>query len=386
MSETDSVVTSLDLSDEDFLNQPPPEDASVEQEASKDDIQESRHEDIIPEVSSEEDSEAQEQTDATTDDERVADTDGDTQQTDETSNDSDATESLDTSEVSSPDTKGDTPDTKEFDHKSAYEQITQPFKANGVDMQVKDPQDIVKLMQMGANYQKKMAQMKPNLMLIKMLEKNDLLDQGKLHNLIDLSKKNPDAIAKLLKDSGVDPLDIDTEGESKYRPTDYSVTDKEYELDAVLDEIKDTEHFSDTINVLTKEWDTASRNIISDNPNMIRVINDHKSNGVFDKVNTVLQQEKSLGNTKGISDIDAYRRIAEHLHQSGVLHYGDDKSGTSTESRSKDTVDKSQANAERNKQRKAVAPVKKAAPVKSSDGEGFLGLSDEEFMKKHAIR
>ena len=386
MSETDSVVTSLDLSDEDFLNQPPPEDASVEQEASKDDIPQSRHEDIIPEVSSEEDSEAQEQTDATTDDERVADTDGDTQQTDETSNDSDATESLDTSEVSSPDTKGDTPDTKEFDHKSAYEQITQPFKANGVDMQVKDPQDIVKLMQMGANYQKKMAQMKPNLMLIKMLEKNDLLDQGKLHNLIDLSKKNPDAIAKLLKDSGVDPLDIDTEGESKYRPTDYSVTDKEYELDAVLDEIKDTEHFSDTINVLTKEWDTASRNIISDNPNMIRVINDHKSNGVFDKVNTVLQQEKSLGNTKGISDIDAYRRIAEHLHQSGVLHYGDDKSGTSTESRSKDTVDKSQANAERNKQRKAVAPVKKAAPVKSSDGEGFLGLSDEEFMKKHAIR
>lgn len=386
MSETDSVVTSLDLSDEDFLNQPPPEDASVEQEASKDDIQESRYEDIIPEVSSEEDSEAQEQTDATTNDEGVADTDGDTQQTDETSNYSDATESLDTSEVSSPDTKGDTPDTKEFDHKSAYEQITQPFKANGVDMQVKDPQDIVKLMQMGANYQKKMAQMKPNLMLIKMLEKNDLLDQGKLHNLIDLSKKNPDAIAKLLKDSGVDPLDIDTEGESKYRPTDYSVTDKEYELDAVLDEIKDTEHFSDTINVLTKEWDTASRNIISDNPNMIRVINDHKGNGVFDKVNTVLQQEKSLGNTKGISDIDAYRRIAEHLHQTGVLHYGDDKSGTSTGSRSKDTVDKSQANAERNKQRKAVAPVKKAAPVKSSDGEGFLGLSDEEFMKKHAIR
>ena len=386
MSETDSVVTSLDLSDEDFLNQPPPEDASVEQEASKDDIQESRYEDIIPEVSTEEDSEAQEQTDATTNDEGVADTDGDTQQTDETSNYSDATESLDTSEVSSPDTKGDTPDTKEFDHKSAYEQITQPFKANGVDMQVKDPQDIVKLMQMGANYQKKMAQMKPNLMLIKMLEKNDLLDQGKLHNLIDLSKKNPDAIAKLLKDSGVDPLDIDTEGESKYRPTDYSVTDKEYELDAVLDEIKDTEHFSDTINVLTKEWDTASRNIISDNPNMIRVINDHKGNGVFDKVNTVLQQEKSLGNTKGISDIDAYRRIAEHLHQTGVLHYGDDKSGTSTGSRSKDTVDKSQANAERNKQRKAVAPVKKAAPVKSSDGEGFLGLSDEEFMKKHAIR
>ena len=44
------------------------------------------------------------------------------------------------------------------------------------------------------------------------------------------------------------------------------------------------------------------------------------------------------------------------------------------------------ANADRNKQRKAVAPVKQTTTKKASTDENFLGLSDEAFMKKYAIR
>ena len=180
-------------------------------------------------------------------------------------------------------------------------------------MQVKDPQDIVRLMQMGANYQKKMAQLKPNLKLIKMLEKNELLDEAKLHNLIDLSKKDPKAIAKLIEESDIDPLDIDKDVSTDYQPTNYSVTDKEYHLDQILDEIKDTETFSKTINVLTKEWDAKSKSTITDYPEIIGIINTHMGNGVYEKVNAVLQQEKSLGKLNGISDVEAYREIAEYM-------------------------------------------------------------------------
>ena len=130
-------------------------------------------------------------------------------------------------------------------------------------MQVKDPEDMIRLMQMGANYQKKMAQLKPNLKIIKMLEKNELLNEAKLHNLIDLSKKDPKAIAKLVKESDVDPLDIDKDVPTDYQPTNYTVTDKEYDLDAVLDEIKDTDTFNRTINVITKEWDNQSKTYYS---------------------------------------------------------------------------------------------------------------------------
>ena len=253
-------------------------------------------------------------------------------------------------------------------------------------MQVKDPEDIVRLMQMGANYQKKMAQLKPNLKLIKMLEKNELLDEVKLHNLIDLSKKDPKAIAKLIEESDIDPLDINKDVPTDYQPTDYTVTDKEYNLDAVLDEIKDSATFTKTINVVTKDWDMESKNTITNYPEIISVIDSHMNNGVFEKVNAKLQQDKALGKLVGVPDVDAYRNISEQLFKEGVLV--DKKPGASSEASnvsSKSEVNQ-QANADRNKKRKAVAPIKQATTQKSKTDDDFLGLSDEEFMKKYAGR
>ena len=389
--------TSLGLSDAEFLEKNPADllsednnpdtEESTDQEIKSSD-QTDDNNDVTSDTQVEEDSNAQEQTEDTTVDEEVSQPEGDTQTEPETSIDSNETESLDTSKKDSTDTKGDTPETKEFDYESAYKKVSEPFKANGVDMQIKDPEDIIRLMQMGANYQKKMAQLKPNLKLIKMLEKNELLNEAKLHNLIDLSKKNPKAIAKLIEESDIDPLDIDKDVPTDYQPTDYSVTDKEYNLDQILDEIKDTDTFNKTINVLTKDWDTASKTTISDNPEIIGIVNTHMSNGVFDQVNAVLQQEKTLGKLAGIPDVEAYRQIAENMHKNGLLklqsEQGNNPSTTPKVSSKSDT--NSQANADRNKQRKAVAPVKQTTTKKSSTDEDFLGLSDADFMKKYANR
>jgi hypothetical protein len=376
--------TSLGLSDAEFLEKDPAELLAEEEKSAEQEIESSDQTDEDKVATSEEEvSEAQEQTEDETVIEEVSQPEGDTQTEPENSTDSDTTESLDTSKKDSTDTKEDTPETTEFDYESAYKKVSEPFKANGVDMQVKDPEDMVRLMQMGANYQKKMAQLKPNLKLIKMLEKNELLNEVKLHNLIDLSKKDPKAIAKLIEESDIDPLDIDKDVPTDYQPTNYSVTDKEYHLDQILDEIKDTETFSKTINVLTKEWDSKSKSTITDYPEIIGIINTHMGNGVFDKVNAVLQQEKSLGKLNGISDVEAYKEIAEHLHKTGDLEdkNGNNK-GTSKVSSKTDEI----ANADRNKKRKAIAPVKQTTTQKASADENFLGLSDDEFMKKYAVR
>jgi hypothetical protein len=381
--------TSLGLSDAEFLEKDPAEllaeEATSDTEESAD--QEIKSSDQTDEdkvaTSKEEVSEAQEQTESETVTEEVSQPEGDTQTEPETSTDSDTTESLDTSKKDSTDTKEDTPETTEFDYESAYKKVSEPFKANGVDMQVKDPEDIVRLMQMGANYQKKMAQLKPNLKLIKMLEKNELLDEAKLHNLIDLSKKDPKAIAKLVQESDVDPLDIDKDVPTDYQPTNYTVTDKEYNLDAILDEIKDTDTFNRTINVMTKEWDTQSKSTISENPEIISIVNTHMGNGVFDKVNAMLQQEKALGKLAGIPDVEAYRQIAESMHKNGLLQdQNGNKPGTSEVSSKTDE----KANADRDKKRKAVAPVKQTTTKKASTDDNFLGLSDDDFMKKYAVR
>jgi len=382
--------TSLGLSDAAFLEKDPEEllaketTSAVEEQPAEQEIESSDQTDENKIATSEEEvSEAQEQTEVAPEEKEVSQPEGDTQKAHEPFADSGTTESLDTSNADSTDTEEDTPETTEFDYESAYKKVSEPFKANGIDMQVKDPQDIVRLMQMGANYQKKMAQLKPNLKLIKMLEKNELLDEGKLHNLIDLSKKNPKAIAKLVEESDVDPLDIDKDVPTDYQPTNYSVTDKEYNLDAVLDEIKDTATFNKTINVLTKEWDPQSKATISEYPEIISIINAHMGNGVFEKVNAVLQQEKTLGKLAGVPDVDAYKQIAEHLHKNGLLqNTASNPTGTSQVSSKTDE----KANADRNKKRKAVAPVKQTTTKKAASDEDFLGLSDEDFMKKYAVR
>ncbi len=383
--------TALGLTDEEFLAKDPAEFLAEESDQTiettddtvvNDETNTSDQTDDSEEASTEEVSEAQEQTEVEPTEDRVRQPFGDTQTEPETSTDSKTTESLDTSKKDSTDTKGDTPETTELNYESAFKKVTAPFKANGVDMQVTDPDDIVRLMQMGANYQKKMSQLKPNLKLIKMLENNELLDEAKLNNLIDLSKKDPQAITKLLQESNVDPLDIDKEAPVDYQPNNYSISDKEYNLDRVLDEIKGSETFNQTINVLTKEWDMESRSTISDYPEIIAVVNDHMANGVFDQVNAKLQQDKTLGKLAGIPDVEAYRQIAEDMHKNGLFNHSQSQS-TGTSKVSNESEPK-QADVDRDKKRKAAAPVKQATSKKAPPESEFLGLSDDEFMKKYA--
>ncbi len=73
----------------------------------------------------------------------------------------------------------------EIDYKGQYEKIMAPFKANGKEIKLDNPDDVVRLMQMGANYTQKMQALQPNLKLLKMLQNQGLLDEGKLNNLID---------------------------------------------------------------------------------------------------------------------------------------------------------------------------------------------------------
>ena len=380
--------TSLGLSDTEFLEKDPAEllaeeaTPDTEEKPAEQEIESSDKTDEDKVATSEEEvSEAQEQTESETIKKEVSQPEGDTQTAHEPFSDSDTTESLDTSKEDSTETKGDTPETTEFDYESAYKKVSEPFKANGVDMQVKSPEDIVRLMQMGANYQKKMGKLKPNLKIIKMLENNELLDEAKLNNLIDLSKKDPKAIAKLVKESDVDPLEIDKDAPTEYEPTNYSITDKEYNLDRVLDDIKDTETFNKTINVLTKEWDTESRSVISDQPEIIGIVNAHMANGIYDEVNVVLQQEKALGKLDGIPDVEAYRQVAEHMNKNNMFKQPEPVGKSKVSSKTDE-----KAEADRDKKRKAAAPVKQTTTKKAPPDDNFLGLSDEEFMKKYAVR
>lgn len=279
----------------------------------------------------------------------------------------------------------DTP-TDTLDYEAEYKKITAPFKANGKDMQVKTADDIVALMQMGANYNKKMAALKPNLKLMKLLENNGLLSEEKLSFLIDLDKKNPEAISKLVKDSGIDPLDMDVNKESEYKPKTYTVDDRELELDSVLESIQDTPTYAQTINVVSTKWDGPSKQAVAETPQLLKVINDHISNGVYDLISNEVERERMFGRLKGVSDIEAYRQVGDSLDARGAFNhlFNQGQQQPAVKQVIKPPV---KAEDPSLRAKKRAASTTKAVPTNKGVADfNPLALSDEEFSKSFNSR
>jgi hypothetical protein len=378
-----STDTPLNASDADFVNMPEPEEettteieeSSTETEA-KDEI---TSEDIVEETKAEDTSE---ETDTT--EEIEADTKDSTQEesteetdslaaTDETSEDT-------TEETTEEDSSTET-DTSTIDYKAEYEKLLTPFRANGKNMQVNSVDDAITLMKMGANYNKKMAALKPNLRLMKMLQNNELLDEEKLSYLIDLDKKNPDAVQKFVKESGIDPLDIDDKKDTEYTPSTYTVNDTEVELDGVLDEIRDTDSFTRTIDIIGNKWDASSKKVLIETPAIIRVINEQVSNGIFDKITGVIESERMLGRLQGLSDLEAYKQVGQAIQAKRGFDTPVNETSDTTEDATT-TSNKTQDDPKL-KSRKRAASSTRSAPgsTKKDNDYNPLALSDAEFEK-----
>ena len=256
-----------------------------------------------------------------------------------------------------------------------------PFKANGKEMQVNNVDEAISLMQMGANYTKKMASLKPHLKMIKLLENNGLLDENKLSFLIDLDKKSPQAISKLLKDSGIDPLDVDVDKVGEYKPNTYTVDDRELALDAVLDDIQGTPTYGKTIDLVSNKWDAPSKQVIADNPQLLKVLNDHMASGHYDMISNEVDRERAFGRLAGLSDIEAYRAVGDALAQAGK--FAQLASAPAQAPVKKVVPTKPAPDDAALKDKKRAASPTQAAPAKKSGDLDFnpLNLSDAEFAK-----
>ena len=281
--------------------------------------------------------------------------------------------------------KKEEPTAESVDYKTEYQKLLAPFKANGREIAVKNVDDAITLMQMGANYNKKMAALKPNLKLLKMLENNGLLDEAKLSYLIDLDKKNPDAINKLMQDSGLDSMDLDPEKAEAYKPSTYAVDEREVELDAVLDELQESPSYNKTLNIVSSQWDGASKQVIANTPQILKVINDHVQSGIYDLIHQEIEHERTFGRLQGLSDIEAYRQVGDRLHAQGAFNHLVSVAPNPGQQTPAGVVvpPKPKMGDEdklREKKRAASAPKAVPAPAKASEYNP-LSLSDEEFSK-----
>lgn len=269
------------------------------------------------------------------------------------------------------------------DYEAEYKRLLTPFKANGREMQVGSVDDAIALMQMGANYNKKMAALRPNLKLLKTLENSGFLSEEKINFLIDLGKKDPAAINKLVKDAGLDPMDLDGEKAGNYKPTTRTVDDREIELDTVLDELQGSPSYTRTLDVVSNKWDAASKQVISQSPQLLKVIDSHMASGIYDLISTEVERERVFGRLNGMSDIEAYRQVGDAINARGGFNHLVQPSGQA-KPQEKVIVQPKPKAAEDDKlkeKRRAASSTKPAGPSTVVADFNPLSLSDDEFSK-----
>jgi len=364
-------VDYANMSDEEFIEESNKEEPIVEQtieeEIVDDNIEEPVESEDETEIESEEDTQ-EDDTSVEDDDDAEDDEDEDGEQVDEDTDTHDGEEETDA--------------TPAVDFELGYNEIMAPFKANGKEMKVSNVDDARRLMQMGAGYTKRMSELKPHLKIIKSLKDNGLLDDAKINELIDLSNKNPEAITKLIKESGIDPLDIDTKGESEYKPTDYSVSDSDFNLDTAIDNIRSSDTFDKAMDVMGKQWDQASKNIIYENPEIVGTINDHIQSGLYDKVQEFVETERTLGRLDGMSDVEAYR-LGVHVLDGKTVDATDKSEVKEPTKNPLDREVKKKQDEKRKQKKKSAAPVKSTPKkVKADSSDELASMSDDEFTKK----
>lgn len=259
-------------------------------------------------------------------------------------------------------------DNQEVDYKSIYEQVFKPFKANGKEITPKSVEDIISLMQMGANYTKKMQLMAPMKKVVQSLD-NAKIDEQELNFLIDVSKGDKEAIKQLLIKHKIDPLEIDLDGDNTYSPKNNIASDEDVEFNDTLMDIHDS--LPRIQEILNNTWDDNSKKAILKDPRLMRALHEEVQMGRFDEVQKRLEAEKTFGRYKGVSDVDAYIDLVSKMEQERMKTKTQPETPTRTES-TKKIPDKSKA-----------APTKGKTSKSSSSltAKDLLSMSDDEFNK-----
>lgn len=270
-----------------------------------------------------------------------------------------------------------TVDVQEF-----HAKITAPFKANGKDYQISSPEEAISLMQKGLNYNAKMNGIKDYVSAGRMLEQHELLNKPEeLAFLIDLYNKKPEAMAKLIKDSGIDAYELGEEKAEGYKPTPIQApSENVYQLREIIAANKEDAHFNAMYADVTN-WDDTSQQAILNNPDTLLVLQAHKANGAYD---TIMKRVNHAIDVQG-SKVP----VANLYFQFGKEIYGNGNGGGNNNAQAIHSTNNTPAKVTKTvdpklaEKRKNLGGLKNTVKSKStsqaSTAEDIYSMSDEEF-------
>jgi len=286
-------------------------------------------------------------------------------ETDDTNDNDDDTDDTDKEE----ETKEEPSD--ELDYKLSYEEFMKPIKVSGKEIQIKSIEDARNLISMGIDYSRKMRDVKPLRVLGETLTEAGIIEDGKINEaallrLVDISKGDKTALAELMAEKDIDPLDINTE-DVQYTPTAQMAAENSYELKDVEQELANRGSIDTVITELGK-LDKASKQFFNESPRDLLKLDEDIKNGTYEKLMDTVRYERTLGRLRGISDIEAYIQLAQA--QEPIV--SEQKQVADTKPKTKPSVRK----------RKAAAITKRAPAKKQTQKTyDYVNMSDEEFEK-----
>lgn len=280
-------------------------------------------------------------------------------------------------EISTTEIENDTTDetnTEEVKEEPNYKEIVQQifteFKANGKTIKPETPEDVKSLMQMGANYGKKMTTIKQYSKQIQSLEDAEINTLDKLNFLIDIYKGDREAVKQLLKDNNIDPYELVDLDEINYTNTGKNIaTDDTIEFSMALNEVKQSEYFKDIYEVLENKWDNKSKSEILNNTKLLNGLKEEFELGRFNDIQAKVDRERQFGRLMDMTDLEAY---------SYIVTQEVNRANQQQETKPVPKVTNKDIDVNKASTQPTQSNNKNNKPTKFSDSE-LASMSDEEF-------
>ena len=265
------------------------------------------------------------------------------------------------------------------------------FKANGKEYTF-TPEEMMsqfpKIFGQAMDYTKKTQALKPWRKTIDAIESANL-NHDQINLMIDVFKGDKNAIAEVMRRTGVDALDLDTEN-NVYTPKDYGRDDTALAIKDIVDEISSDKEFSITQQILNKEWDDRSFSELTRDPELIKLLHIDVKSGTYDKVQPIAEKLKVFDRGRK-SDLEYYKQAAgEYFREIDEVQRRERameeqrqlKEAKAARQAELERVRTTQAKQEAVKTqavaRKAAAPTKSNAGTKKSVTD-YLDESDEAY-------
>lgn len=361
------------LSDEDFdkyMNEAIAEGGMVEEEEEVDGTETEVEEDEVDTAEQPEDENESEDSDDNND--------VDEEQVEETEEDSETDEGIQETVDEQP-TEEETKPTED-----THKVPTFKLKADGTEFELTE-NELKQLASKGMNYTKKMQDIKEYREHVSAI-KEAALSKDDINLMIDVLKGDKDALATVMKRTGVDALDVDVEN-SRYVPKNYGRNEVELEIEEVVETISRDPEYVTTKHIISSNWDKQSQMEFVKDPIKIAKLHEDVKNGTFDQVVPMMLKKKALDGARK-SDIeyyieagtDYYQNKAREAYNANVIEA--EKARKQAEIKVvKEQEAKRSVVTETASKRKAATMTKPKTAKRSIDDYLNTAMSDDEFSK-----